>query len=498
MAEPALSKDLIDLWADRRWRLNNLYHIQDKRGNVILFSLNPAQDKLLDELHYLNIILKARQMGFSTFILLLALDCCLFNSHFSAGLIADTLDNAKGLLTRIKFAYERLDPQIKQVVPIVRDNAESVEFGNGSSVEVGVSLRSSTKNFLHISEYGKICAKDPGRANEIKSGALNTLAAEQLGFIESTAEGRSGDFYDKCNTAQAVHDSGRDPEPMEYKFHFFPWHQDAGYSTKVSVNLTPSERAYFASLRDEHGIELTTEQQAWYALKSREQGDAMFKEYPSTPDEAFKAAKDGAYFAKELQALRQRGKIGKIEFEPRTVVNTFWDLGMNDSTTIWLHQLIAGRHRFVGFYENSGEGLLHYIDWLDKWRAMHGARWGQHFGPHDVEHRKQNLQAESTRDIARSVGFEFQVVDRTKDKRMSIDVARARLPECEFDEAECSAGLIHLESYSKDWDEKHGTWKSYPRHDEHSHAADAWMTFSDGYIPPAPPVVDTMTSDWVV
>jgi hypothetical protein len=76
MGAPALSDALVDQWSDRRWRLNNLYYIQDKLGEVVLFKLNEAQNTLLDDLHFLNIILKARQMGFSTFILILALDCC--------------------------------------------------------------------------------------------------------------------------------------------------------------------------------------------------------------------------------------------------------------------------------------------------------------------------------------------------------------------------------------------------------------------------------------
>ena len=164
MGEPALSEQLIEQWADRRWRLNNLYYIQDKLGEVVLFRLNEAQNTLLEDLHFLNIILKARQMGFSTFILILALDCCLFNSNFAAGLVADTIDNAKGLLKRIKFAYERLPTEIKAAVPIKTDNAYEIELCNGSGIEVGVSLRSGTKNFIHVSEYGKLCAKYPEKA----------------------------------------------------------------------------------------------------------------------------------------------------------------------------------------------------------------------------------------------------------------------------------------------------------------------------------------------
>jgi hypothetical protein len=73
---------------DRRWRLNNLYHIIDKDGRRIPFRLNWAQEALLDGLHHQNVILKARQLGFTTFIQLFMLDACLFNSNIRAGTIA--------------------------------------------------------------------------------------------------------------------------------------------------------------------------------------------------------------------------------------------------------------------------------------------------------------------------------------------------------------------------------------------------------------------------
>ena len=60
-----LSTEQINQLKDRKWRLNHLYSIVDKHGQIIKFTLNPAQERLLDNLHYLNVILKARQLGFS-------------------------------------------------------------------------------------------------------------------------------------------------------------------------------------------------------------------------------------------------------------------------------------------------------------------------------------------------------------------------------------------------------------------------------------------------
>ncbi len=487
MEERALSDEVIAQWADRRWRLNNLYYITDKLGSIVLFKMNPAQGKLLDDLHFLNIVLKARQMGFSTFILLLALDCCIFNSNFAAGLIADTKTNAQNLLDRIKFAYERLPGEIKRAISVITENQSEIEFSNGSSVEVGVSLRSSTKNLLHISEYGKICAKSPDKAKEVKSGSLNTLAARQLCFIESTAEGRGGDFHDKVQQARKILDSGREPGEMDYRFHFFPWWQDDTYELHKPVLITADNQKYFDEMEAEHGIRLSDPKKWWYVAKKAEQGDDMLKEYPATADEAFQAAKEGAYFAKEMRALRQRGKIGHFPFVPSIVVNTFWDFGLGDYQSIWLHQEVAGEHRFVGYFEDSGMGLGYYFNLLDKWAVQRGARWGVHYAPHDVDHRRQTTtagKAETIKTMAAGLGWMFTTVTRSPDKQSSIMGVRSKLPGCCFDEAGCPKGIQHIENYSRDWDENLGVWRSYPRHDDASHGTDAFMTFTDGYAPP--------------
>jgi len=483
MTAEALAPELVDAFSDRAWRIDNLYYVQDEYGAVYKFKMRPAQRKLLDELHYLNIVLKARQLGFSTLILLIALDCCIWNDHFAAGLIADTRKNAENLLVRVKFAYDNLPEEIQQLVPLLASNSTEMRFANGSSIEVGVSLRSSTKNLLHISEYGKICAKQPDKAKEVRSGTLNTLAPRQLAFIESTAEGKGGDFFDKVQQARAIEDNGREPADMEWKFHFFPWWQDAKYQTAQRIDLTDEEVKYFVDLEKEHGITLTAQQEFWYALKWREQGDDMLKEYPSTPDEAFAGATDGAIFGKQMRAIRQLGNVGQFKFVPGVPVNTFWDFGLNDMQTIWLHQEVHGRHRFVGFYENNNVGLAHYFDYLDKWAGMRGARWGEHYGPHDVDDQRQGLQVTSIKKLAAEVGFIFKKVKKNPSKQAAIEGVRRVLPACDFDEGGCAKGIAHLEAYSRTWDPNNSVWLNEPRHDEHSHGADGFMTFSDGYKP---------------
>jgi hypothetical protein len=154
--------------------------------------------------------------------------------------------------------------------------------------------------------------------------------------------------------------------------------------------------------------------------------------------------------------------------------------------SIWVHQVVAGRHRFVYYTENSGEGPAYFFDILDKWRSLHSATWGKHYAPHDAQHARYGEDGNVTTftKICKKLGWNFEPVPRTLNLLNSIQVARNQIPNCEFDETGSGVGLLHLETYSKEWDDRLGVWKNDERHDEHSHAAHAFMTFTDGYKPP--------------
>ena len=179
--------DLVERYADRRWRLANLYKIKDAEGRCVTFRPNWAQRALLDEAHAMNVILKARQLGFTTLIQLIMLDACLFNANTAAGTIAHRLEDAGEIFNdKIRYAYDHLDPDLKAAVPAVQDSARKLSFANGSQIRVDSSLRSGTFQMLHISEHGKLCARYPAKAEEVRTGALNAVHAGQTVFIEST------------------------------------------------------------------------------------------------------------------------------------------------------------------------------------------------------------------------------------------------------------------------------------------------------------------------
>lgn len=478
MAEAVRTID--DQWADPRWRLNNLYTITDKRGRSVPFRLNTAQEQLFDDMHFLNVILKSRQRGATTFFCLYMLDACVFNSNTRAGVVAHNLEDAVEFFSnKVKYPYDMLDEQIREANPASQDSARSLKFKNNSGLRVATSLRSGTYQYLLVSEYGKICARYPDKAREIRTGALNTVQSGEHIFIESTAEGRSGDFYRICQEAQnAQH---KRLTPLDFRFHFLPWWDDpdCDLTEEEAEGVTYQAEAarVFEALADK-GIELTDTRKAWYAKKLVVQDEDMKQEYPGTPEEAFEAALAGAYFSKQMALARKQQRIASVPVDPKLPVNTFWDLGINDNMCIWLHQQHGKEHRFVGYYENSGEGFGHYASWLRMWADERDAVFGKHVGPHDIEVRNLDEHATTRKEAAQTVGIKFEVAPRVAEKADGIQLMRTVLGLCWFDEGTCSDGIMHLDEYRKEWNDQLGIWRNQPRHDAASHGADAFQTFA--------------------
>ena len=476
-----------DQFLDPRWRLTNLYKITDKSGKAVPFEPNESQLQFLDDIHSMNIILKARQLGFTTLCCLIYLDACIFNPNTRAGVIAHKLDDAKVIFRdKIKFPYDNLDDGIKALVATRQDSADTLTFANNSSIRVSTSMRSGTLQYLHISEFGKICSQYPDKAREIVTGTLNAVEAGQFVVIESTAEGQEGKFYEMVHTARKKQAEATELSDLDYKFHFFPWWRDSQYRlTNGYFAIGQEDRDYFDKLTAQ-GIRTTPEQQSWYIKKAEVQGGDMRREYPSTPDEAFEQALEGAYFAHEMLAASKQKRIGAFPFIPSAVVNTFWDLGRNDLNTIWLHQFVDGYHRFVGYYENSGEFIGHYVSWLREWGKERNATFGEHYIPHDGDRQSLWLEGGTLADMD-GLGFRPNVVGRPALKSESIAAARSKLALSQFDETGCSTGLKRLRAYRKEWDDLRGVWKDKPRHDDASHGADGYQTFAtSNYTPPRP------------
>lgn len=472
-----------------KWfRLNCMYYIKDKDGRKVLLSPNAAQKDYYLASNQSDIILKARQLGFTTFKMIHDLDTCLFKKNFSAGCIAHSDKDSKDIYrNKIRFAYESITPKVRRLIELIgyalpkprNDKDNGYVFTNGSSIGVSTGYRGGTLQSLHVSEFGKICRKYPDKAKEIVTGAFNAVGKNGTVTIESTAEGKQGYFYEYSMAARKLSESGIDPSGMEFKFHFFPWWRDPEYTLpagEIPNRLLP----YFIELESKHGITLTDGQKLWYAAKERTQGDDMKREYPSTPDEAFAQAIDGAYYARQFSDIYAQRRIGVMP-KNDAKVNTAWDIGTGDSTAIWFWQFIGDKIHVIDYYENSGEGMRHYFKVLKEKASANQWTYGKHYAPHDMNHREFGCDAKPRVQIAREgfiidgdrycIDFDVLNIMGVDD---GIELVREILPRCYFDEKTTVDGVTCLESYRKEWNEKIGAWKDNPLHDWSSHGADAF------------------------
>jgi len=484
----------VSLFTDREWRLDNLYSVVDEGGHKVIFTRNQAQRVLWDQVHHWNIILKARQRGISTFVAILMLDACLFNSNTFCGLIDATLPDATKKLDKVRFAYNALPAEIRQLRRLVSDNATSLEWSNGSRIDVGTSHRGGTLQILHVSEMGKIAATAPQRSKEIRTGAFGTIHKGSLVFVESTAEGAAGDFYELVQEADKKRISGGVLAEQEFKLIFLPWWEHETYlEDPAAVVFTKEQDEYFNELAAKHDIHLSTPQKAWYVVRQKAIGpDLMWREYPSTPEEAFKISLEGAYFRGQMTKMREERRLGKVVCDITRPVHTCWDIGKSDHTAVWFFQNHGQMVHFIHYLEDTGEGVAFYVNELRRLAETNGWTYGRHYGPHDLDASHWVLPGrERIRDVAFNLGISFIVVPRIHNKNDAIEAARNWLPLCWIDEANCAQGIRCLDNYSKQWDENKGHYKSEPLHNWASHGADAYMTGACGFMPEfIPPTVD--------
>ncbi|MGD8305098.1 MAG: terminase [Ignavibacteria bacterium] len=448
-------------------RFKNFYKIVDKNGKICPFVLNWAQKELCANLNNMNIILKARQLGMSTFISILFLDACLFTPNISAGIIAHTKEDAQQIFKKIRFAYDNLPEFIRYAYPATSDSVRELAFPNGSSIRVGTSLRSQTFQYLHISEFGYICAHYRDKASEIISGSLNTVAPGQHIFIESTAEGKEGYFYDMCQQSRF----NKDVTELDFRFHFFPWWRHPDYRTDRRT-LIPNDYAdYFESL-EAIGIQLLDPQKWWYVRKAVTQQDSMKREYPSTPEEAFEESSEGFFFIRQMNQARKENRITNVPYQEGSKTFTAWDLGYDDYTAIWIFQLINQEIHVIDYIEGNNEHMIHYIKLLKEKPYI----YTDHFVPPDAKNTEYTTGLTRV-ETARNHNFEMTAIDQMA-KADQWDNARMVIPRCWFDETRCATGIKRLETYKKQWNEKLGRWSQKEVHDDASHGADAFMYLS--------------------
>jgi hypothetical protein len=195
---------------------------------------------------------------------------------------------------------------------------------------------------------------------------------------------------------------------------------------------------------------------------------------------SFESQIAGAYYADQISAAKDQGRIGRLPIEPSLPVHTAWDLGIADAMSIWLFQSVGKEIRLVHYYEATGKGMEHYIQYLNHWANTNGVMLGTHLAPHDIEVRELT-SGRSRKDVARQMGIAFRTVQRPRVKAEGIQAVRRMFPRFWIDDERAEQGYNCVASYRREWDEKAGRFRDNPVHDWASHGADALQTLALGW-----------------
>jgi len=258
--------ELIDNIHDSSWRLKNLYFIRDKGARTILFNKNQTQEQLHKSKSNLNMTLKGRQQGVSTYYLLKYLDKVLWNENMNAVILSHNRESLSKLFRIPKFAYENIPEGLKPRLAKGGGSKHEMYFPDiNSRISVTLEVRSEATTHLHVSEYGLMKDKQKFNAS-IESVPVDTGEIS----IESTPFGLNH-----------FHDDWVNPD-FPYQKHFFPWyfhHENTlAYTELTPKNYTKDEIELVEKAKRISGVEITPHQIAWRRWKVSQKSLRSFQE----------------------------------------------------------------------------------------------------------------------------------------------------------------------------------------------------------------------------
>ena len=241
---------------------------------------------------------------------------------------------------------------------------------------------------------------------------------------------------------------------------------------------TPKGRNYFFQLYQE-----AKQNKNWYAglYKSSqtnildpeelEAARQMMSEdlYEQEFECSFQAAITGSYYGAIIEELEKTGKVTDVPYDPNLKTETWWDLGLKDSTAIWFVQRHGDEIRVIDYEESSGEGLDFYADLLES----KPYKYDRHIAPHDIKVRELGAFGKSRLESALELGISFDIAPKLSIED-GIESVRKALPNCYFDKKNTYKGFEALKAYQKKWDDKNQCFKNRPIHNFASHPSDAF------------------------
>lgn len=175
---------------------------------------------------------------------------------------------------------------------------------------------------------------------------------------------------------------------------------------------------------------------------------------------------EGAVYSEQLQRLLAERRRTKVPYDPAVPVDTIWDLGWSDRTTIWFRQRCGFEWHYIDYLEDTQKPILHYAMELQRKPYIYGTVWL----PHDARAREKG-SGMSIEERLRKV-FSVRIV-KSLSLEDGIDAVRTHLPLAWFDSEKTNEGFKALGAYAYEVREDKGILSKTPVHNWASHASDA-------------------------
>ena len=242
--------------------------------------------------------------------------------------------------------------------------------------------------------------------------------------------------------------------------HFFEMYH------KFKAKQESGDERYFTALLKASDTKIFTKEQL---LGFREnQTSAQFNQEFEC---SFIGSVEGAYYASYIKRMRDQDRITKVDYQPQALVDTFWDLGKNDSTAIWFRQKINREWHYIDYYENKNEFIPFYAEVLKR----KGYNYGRHVLPHDGEVKDIGGTGVSRRETLERLSPGVKVeCQKRQSKEDGIEASRQMLSVCYMDKNKCHLGIDALSHYHREYDKMKRVYKNEAVHDWSSDGADAF------------------------
>ena len=464
----------LEAFRDPCWRLGHLYSIRTREGAIIPFRPRLQQQQIIHLIYRQDyrriIILKARQLGFSTLLGVVCADRLCFGTGQQISLIDQTLEDARHKLRDITLvAYESLDPALKKELPITRSNTGELavkftrhEEAKSNTMFAGTHARGGANSFLWVSEWGVIQATDLARSEEILTGALPSVG-DGVCVVETTWKGgRNGHLWSLVKSALETPEDQKGP--LDWRVVFFPWQNEPSYCDAIPRPLREETQRYFADKPD-----ITPGQQSWYQRKRAELGMFIKREYPTMLEECFQAPVEGAIYAEQIDKLRAEEAIRPWIVDNSSLTHTCWDLGSPINTVVWYFQLVGADE--IRVVDCDMDLDLAPVERVARMLAK-GHLYGSHFLPHDALATQKSGRTFLS-ELKEAGLANLKAVPRTDDVWVGVNRLRQMLPRFSFRVPQCERGLEALCNYRTMRETSTGLARDEPVHDFSSHACDA-------------------------